>query len=363
MLATVILLTLFLAFTNGANDVSKGIATLVGSGVSNYRLAVGWGTAWTVAGALTAMIATQKLVAAFSGKGILHNPIAAPSFAFAVACGAIGWLLIATRTGLPVSTTHALTGALCGAGIAAGGFAGVAWKMVAAKVALPLAVSPLASLAIVLLIYPLARRTLAKRNEPVCVCVTDEAVLSTDGALTARQSLALEIGTTVECDRSGSTAIARAKPIDTAHWLTAGATSFFRGMNDTPKILAVGVAAASAGGLATKPLYALVALAMGAGSLLWGFRVTETLARKVTTIEPGDGFAANCVTSVLVGLASFYALPVSTTQVSSGAILGIGVAKGGGDVRWKTLSEMLLAWIVTLPVAALIGALVFRVVT
>src|SRR5260221_5285241 len=179
MLATVILLTLFLAFTNGANDVSKGIATLVGSGVSNYRLAVGWGTAWTVAGALTAMIATQKLVAAFSGKGILHNPIAAPSFAFAVACWAIGWLLIATRTGLPVSTTHALTGALCGAGIAAGGFAGVAWKMVAAKVALPLAVSPLASLAIVLLIYPLARRTLAKRNEPVCVCVTDEAVLST----------------------------------------------------------------------------------------------------------------------------------------------------------------------------------------
>jgi PiT family inorganic phosphate transporter len=322
-----------------------------------------WGTTFTVAGALVAMVATQALVAAFSGKGILRNPVAAPSFAFAVACGAIGWLLIATRTGLPVSTTHALTGALCGAGIAASGFDGVAWNTVAARVALPLAVSPLASLAIVLVVYPLTRKLLTTKNEPLCVCVASEALVAVDGALTARDALALQIAPPADCERSSSTAVARVKPIDAAHWLTAGATSFFRGMNDTPKILAIGVGAATAGGLATKPLYALVALAMGAGSLLWGFRVTETLACKVTTIEPVDGFAANSVTSVLVGLASFYALPVSTTHVSSGAILGIGLAKGRRNVHWTTLGEMLLAWIVTLPVAAVIGAIVFRLMT
>jgi PiT family inorganic phosphate transporter len=89
--------------------------------------------------------------------------------------------------------------------------------------------------------------------------------------------------------------------------------------------------------------------------------VTETLARKVTAIEPFDGFVANGVTSALVGLASFYALPVSTTHVSSGAILGIGLANRQ-QVRWKTFGEMLLAWVVTLPVAALLSATLIRVV-
>jgi len=356
MLLALVALTLFLAFMNGANDVSKGIATLVGSGVSNYRLAVSWGTAWTVAGALTAMIATQQLVAAFSGKGLLRTPVDGPSFALAVAGGAIGWLLIATRTGLPVSTTHALAGALCGAGIASSGFGGVAWSTIAAKVALPLAVSPLASLAIVFAVSPLIRRE--RSREPLCVCVTEPSLVTPEGVV-LRDGLALEVAPASVCEEAP--AVARVKPLDAAHWLTAGATSFFRGMNDTPKVVAIGIAAAAASGLAAKPLYALVALAMGAGSLIWGFRVTETLARKVTAIEPFDGFVANGVTSALVGLASFYALPVSTTHVSSGAILGIGLANRQ-QVRWKTLGEMLLAWVVTLPVAALLSATLIRVV-
>src|SRR5260370_29671170 len=98
MLAALILLTLFLAFTNGANDVSKGIATLVGSGVSNLRTAVMWGTTWTVAGALVALVPTQALVAAFSGKGILRSPVAAASVRFSRACGAFRSLLVGSRT-------------------------------------------------------------------------------------------------------------------------------------------------------------------------------------------------------------------------------------------------------------------------
>src|SRR5258706_2481081 len=190
MLIALVALTLFLAFMNGANDVSKGIATLVGSGVSNYRLAVSWGTAWTVAGALTAMIATQQLVAAFSGKGLLLAPVHGSSFAFAVPGGAIGWLLIATRTGPPCSTTHPLLGALCGAGIASSGFGGVAWSAIAAKVALPLAVSPLASLAIVFVFSPLFRRE--RSREPLCVCVTESSLVTPEGVV-LRDGLALEV--------------------------------------------------------------------------------------------------------------------------------------------------------------------------
>jgi PiT family inorganic phosphate transporter len=94
---------------------------------------------------------------------------------------------------------------------------------------------------------------------------------------------------------------------------------------------------------------------MGAGSLVAGFRVTETLARKVTPMSPAEGFCANLVTTLLVGLASLAALPVSTTHVSSGSIVGIGLHRGVASVRWGTVRDMLLAWVITLPVAALAG--------
>ncbi|HET8774049.1 MAG TPA: inorganic phosphate transporter, partial [Thermoanaerobaculia bacterium] len=108
MITILILTCLFVAFANGANDVSRGIATLVGSGVSNYRGAVMWGTAWTVVGALCAALMTQALVATFSGKGLLANPNTSYEMLLAVSCGAIGWLVVATFTGMPVSTTHSL---------------------------------------------------------------------------------------------------------------------------------------------------------------------------------------------------------------------------------------------------------------
>src|SRR5687768_1594430 len=101
--ATLVLFTLGLSYANGANDVSKGIATLVGSGVTNYRAAVVWGSICTVLGAIVAGFASQALVATFSGKGLLVVPVTAPLFLLAVACGAVGWLIIATRTSLPVS--------------------------------------------------------------------------------------------------------------------------------------------------------------------------------------------------------------------------------------------------------------------
>lgn len=352
-----LLLTLFLAFANGANDISKGIATLVGSGVSDYRRSLAWGTIWTVAGAMTAAVTTQALVATFSGKGLLARPASGHAFLLAVVCGAIGWLIVATRTGLPVSTTHALMGALCGAGIAAEGFRGVLWGAVATKTAIPLAISPLLSLVVVAGIQPLTRLAFARFNR-VCVCVDPlETVASGDAA--AREALpSMAIASECAEARNG----VRFNALDSVHWLFSGATSFFRGVNDTPKILAVGVTAASAVGVATVPMYALVALAMGAGSLYWGFRVTNTLANKVTTISPADGLTANFVTSALVATASLVALPVSTTHVSTGAIIGTGVRRERNGVQWKMVGEMLLAWLVTLPASALFGWTIYRII-
>lgn len=348
-------LTLVVAFANGANDVSKGIATLVGSGVTTYQRAVLWGTVWTVAGGITAAFASRGLVAVFSGRGLLAADPTGPFFFTAVAIGAIGWLAVATRTGMPVSTTHSLAGGLLGAGIAAQGISGVQWAMVGTKIAIPLAVSPLIALALMIGSYPAIGFAFRRFNR-YCVCVEREVPV----VLTAGSAAALTGGPGVrviagaDCSTS---VVARVNAMDSMHWLTSGSTSFFRGMNDTPKILALGVVAAAGLGLAVEWFFALVALAMGVGSYVAGRRVTDTLAGRVTTIEHDDGFAANLVTSALVGVSSFYALPVSTTHVSTGAITGVGARKGA--VRWRMVRDMTLAWVVTLPAAGLFAGLAY----
>ncbi len=166
-----VLLTLGLAFANGANDVSKGIATLVGSGTTRYRTAVAWGTAWTLAGGLVAAFFSQGLVATFSGKGLLVNPPeAATLFSFRSPAARSGGFSSRPARGFPSRRRMRLPGALCGAGLAASGAPGVAWAAVAKKVALPLALSPVISAAIVLLLAP-AVLPVFRRAHRFCVCV------------------------------------------------------------------------------------------------------------------------------------------------------------------------------------------------
>jgi len=351
-----VVFTLGLAFTNGANDVSKAIATLAGAGVSKYRTAITWGSLCTVAGALAAGFASQALVATFSGKGLVAAPALSSAFLLAVASGTVAWLIIATRSGLPVSTTHALAGSLIGTAVVASGVSGVVWRAVAMKIALPLLASPVFALVIVLLVGPLLR-PLALRFGNYCLCVeqTCAAAVTTEGMVFREAVPAIAVRDTERC----TSAVARIGALDALHWASSGATSFFRGMNDAPKVLAIGLAAGKLVGISGAMLYALVAAAMGAGSMIAGLRVTRTLAEKVTPITPANGLAANLVTSLLVAAASRFAVPVSTTHVSTGAIVGTGLSGGGSGVRWKTLGEILLAWMVTLPASALCAGVVF----
>lgn len=358
----VVLATLAVGYFNGANDVSKAIATLVGSGVSRYRTAVIWGSLWTFVGAATAALAAQGLVAAFSGKGILQTPSTGEGLLLAVAAGALSWIWFATKTGLPVSTTHALTGALVGAGATATGWSGINGSFLLTKFALPLAVGPLLAMAIIFLVYPVVRRGLA-RWQGYCVCVQQPAVASSrdSSALVATAPVEMVMGPTVECDRSPVT-VAGVTVADGLHWLSAGATAFARGLNDAPKVLGLGIIAVTGLSISLPMAFLGVAVAMTAGSLLRGMKVTETLAEKVTQMEPLEGLAANLVTAGLVIFASHLALPVSTTHVSSGAIIGLGLKRDAGGIQWRTVREMMLAWIVTLPAAALVASLVFLLI-
>jgi PiT family inorganic phosphate transporter len=361
-----ILLAGLLAWANGSNDVSKGIATLVGAGVTSFRKAVVWGTVWTVAGGLVAAFASQGLVATFSGTGFLATPVSGAAFLTAVAAGAVAWVLFASSTGLPVSTTHAIAGALAGAGIVSQGASALHWAFLARRVALPLALSPLIAIALIYAVFPLLNRAIL-RAAAYCVCIERRFAIAPAGGLAMSPVIGVDVSSTVvsrveECDVS-PTVTARVEALDALHWISSALTSFARGLNDTPKIVALGVAASIGLGLSGPAFYALVASAMGAGSLLAGLRVTETLARKVTPMSPAEGFCANLVTTLLVGLASLAALPVSTTHVSSGAIIGIGLHRGAESLRWPTVRDMLLAWLVTLPVAALVAGLACAVLS
>jgi len=358
-------LVLALAFANGTNDVSKAIATLVGSGITNYQTAILWGTLWTVLGACVSGVVASAMVKTFSSGLIAPGAATPPTLALAVLTGAIIWVLVASRTSLPVSTTHALTGAIVGAGLAA--FAGdeLIWSAIAKKIALPLLLSPPLALTLSVLLHPGLRRIVA-RWEGSCLCLlpASRALVAIDAKGMTRTLF--QTGKTVvavpsQCDRAGLRGITIG--LDSVHWISSGLASFARGVNDAPKIAAV-VLLGSA--LASWPnvqfqmsIFIGVALAMGLGSYLGGLRVTEVLAEKVTTMDHAEGLSANLTTSSLVLVSATMGLPVSTTHVSSSAIIGIGLLKGVRAVRWSTVRDMVLAWIVTLPAAGMLAWLAY----
>ncbi|MBK9308369.1 MAG: inorganic phosphate transporter [Nitrospira sp.] len=367
------LLILLLAFANGTNDVSKAIATLVGSGIANYGTAIAWGTFWTMVGAAASAFVASAMVKTFS-TGFIEPDLVIPSvLAPAVLCGAILWVLFASKAGLPVSTTHALTGSLVGGGLLAFGIDGLIWSTVSKKIVLPLLLSPFLSFGLSMMFHPLIA-VIAKRWEGLCVCImpSHRALVTIDPQGCTRTLFqAGGSGMPVaavpsQCDRAGLSGPVIG--LDSLHWLSSGLASLARGTNDAPKIAAMLLLGST---VTTWPsptwhilVFAGVAIAMGIGSYWGGRRVTEVLAERVTKMNHTEGLSANLTTSSLVLLSGTFGLPVSTTHISSSAIIGIGLLRGTGSLRWTTVQDIVLAWLVTIPAAAcLAGAAYFLLST
>ncbi len=393
---------LLLAGANGANDNFKGVATLFGSGTTSYRRALAWATVTTLVGSMTALVLARGLLAAFSGKGLVPSELAAdPRFPLAVALAAGATVFLATRLGFPISTTHALIGGLIGAGLLASP-TGINLSRLASGFVLPLLGSPFIAIVAALALYPplsSLRRRLGIEQE-ACVCVGNEVAAVFPSSNAAAQAMAaatmpsIGVGTNAICRvryRGRFLGIGARPVLDAAHYLSAGVVCFARGLNDTPKIAALllagrvlapgaavtgshaaiagpGAATASPNAAIAWPGVALawpdiaiagVAAAIALGGLFGARRVAETMSHRITAMNPGQGFMANLITGLLVVGASKFGLPVSTTHVSCGALFGIGASTR--QARWKMIGEILLAWIITLPVAALLGALAFGV--
>jgi PiT family inorganic phosphate transporter len=292
----------FVAFTNGANANFKGVASLYGSGTASLRKALIWGTATTFAGSIAAAFLADGMLKKFSGRGIVPNALVeSPEFVSAVAIGAAATSFLATRLGFPVSTTHALVGALFGAGLA-GSATGVQFMALGKNFIYPLVFSPVVAMLLGSMTYLILRK----------------ANLAPDH---------------------------RTRTLDFMHYLSTGAASFARGLLVAP-------------GLDLRWSFLAVAATIAIGGLLDADRVAETLGKKVTAMDPGQGFAASLVTAGLVTTLSLHSLPVSTTHVSVGSLLGMGATTH--QAKWRKVVEILLAWVSTVPCAAILAAITYQ---
>lgn len=358
-----------LAWANGANDNFKGVATLYGSSTTTFGSALIWATASTLAGSMVSVVFASKLVSAFRGKGLVGEEFLGIGLLVSVAAAGAVTILLATTLGMPTSTTHALTGALVGAGLAAAGAAGVGWGPLATKFAQPLLLSPLLSIGLTALLYlgfRFGRRRLRVEKE-TCLCVgsgADRKVVSlapagagaAASALDLAPSLGLRVGQAGECVErySGRVLGLRAQGVvDLFHYLSAGAVCFARAVNDTPKIAALLFGVAALGGSLTTPVLAAVALAMAGGGWFQSRGVAETMSKHITELNTGQGLTANLMTAFLVLGASRMGVPVSTTHVSCGAIFGIGLVNGKRE--WSTIGKIGATWLTTLPLGFGLG--------
>jgi PiT family inorganic phosphate transporter len=267
-------------------------------------------------------------------------------------CGTAAWIAIATIARLPVSTTHAIVGSLIGAGVLFSP-ATVSWSAIGARMAIPL-------LASVGLSFGLSAAlnwgfSKARSSGPDCLCV-GVAEIEASG-------VRIPVLHAATCTASDARPAVGSVRLDTRilHWLSSGAVGFARGLNDTPKLVAMG-AGLTVAGISTGVLLLAVSGAMFAGSLVGGLRVARVLGENVVRMNDREGLMASLATALLVGAGANFGLPMSTTHVSTGAIAGIA-GRSSERLNRGTARDLLLAWGVTPFVSATIAAMSYWAVS
>jgi inorganic phosphate transporter, PiT family len=318
-LILVIVVALIFDFTNGFHDSANAIATSVSTRALSPRVAMAMAAILNMVGAF----AGQK-VAQTVGKGIVALPSDSLNVVLAALIGAIIWNLITWRFGLPSSSSHALIGGLVGATLVAVGTSGVEWKGIWDKVVVPMVTSPVIGFVFAFLIMAFLVR------------------------LVHRWALA-PVNRTFRF----------LQPI------SAGAVAFAHGSNDAQKTMGIiTLALVTTGHLSeTAPIpdwvIVVAALSMAAGTYFGGWRIIHTLGNKVIKLDPIHGFAAETSAATVIFGAAHLGFPISTTQTITTSIMGSGATSGLRAVKWNVAGNIAWAWVLTLPAAAGMAALVY----
>lgn len=323
LLLIVVVTALAFDFTNGFHDTGNAMATSIASGALAPRVAVALSAVLNLIGAFL-----STAVAATIAKGLIDANLVTLELVFAGLVGGIVWNLLTWLLGIPSSSSHALIGGIVGATIAAVGLRGVIWSGVVSKVIVPAVVAALLATLVgavgTWLVYRTTRGVAEKRTE--------------------RGFRRGQIG-------------------------SASLVSLAHGTNDAQKTMGViFLALMSYGAVSTTasvpPLWVIVscAVAMAAGTYLGGWRIIRTLGKGLVEIKPPQGMAAESSSAAVILLSAHFGYALSTTQVANGSVLGSGVGKPGAEVRWGVAGRMVVAWLVTLPLAGLVGAFTYGLV-
>ena len=322
ILVGLIAVALAFDFLNGLHDAANSIATIVSTRVLRPSYAVFWAAFFN----FIAFLFFGLTVAETVGKGIVTPDIVTPGVIFAALTGAIAWNVITWVLGIPSSSSHALIGGLVGAGIARAGFGAVVWSGFG-KTAAAIVLSPLFGFVLALLLVA-AGSWIFVRSTPLAVD----------------------------------------KTFRTLQFISAALYSLGHGGNDAQKTMGIiAVLLYSQGympGGFHVPFWVVISCqaAMALGTLFGGWRIVHTMGSKITRLTPMQGFCAETGGAMTLFLATWLGVPVSTTHTITGAIVGVGAARRTSAVRWNVASNIVFAWVLTLPAAGLIGAGTYLVV-
>jgi PiT family inorganic phosphate transporter len=315
MLVGVVILAVVFDYINGFHDTANAIATSVATRALDPRAAIVMATAFNFIGAFAGTAVAKTI-----GAGLVDEATTSTAVIAAALTGAITWNLITWWLGLPSSSSHALIGGLLGATLIAAGTGAFKVQGIIDKVLIPMISSPLIgffiALALVVLLFWIFARA----------------------------------------PRRPMTTIFRRLQI-----VSAGFMAFSHGSNDAQKTMGIITLALFAGGIIPTndvPVWVIViaASAISLGTAVGGWRIMHTMGHRVVKLEPVHGFAAETTAASVILVAAHFGMPVSTTHVVSAAIMGVGSARGVSGVRWGVARSILLAWVITIPAAALVAA-------
>ena len=320
-LLVLIVVALGFDFTNGFHDAANAIATSVSTRALTPRTALGLAAVFNLLGSLVSTKVADTVGSIIEAPKTNEGLVVV----FAAVVGAIAWNLITWYFGLPSSSSHALIGGLVGAAIASS--ATVKWHVIVKKVVIPMVLSPLVGFALALVVM-VALLWIFRRRNPSHV------------------NRGFKYG----------------------QWLSSAAMSYGHGLQDAQKtmgVLTLALVVTHHLGAFVVPLWVKLACAaaIALGTYSGGWRIMRTLGRKVFKLDNAAGFAAQSVaSSVLMTTAYVYAAPISTTHVITSSVMGVGATRKFSAVRWGVAGNIMVAWVLTLPAAALVAAAVFEVV-
>ena len=322
LLVGLIGVALLFDFLNGLHDAANSIATIVSTRVLRPQYAVFWAAFFN----FIAFLVFGLHVANTIGTGIIDPSVIDARVIFGALMGAIVWNVVTWALGIPSSSSHALIGGLLGAGLAKAGLSAAVWGGLT-KALLAIVLSPLVGFLLAL----------------VLVAIVSWAAV-----------------------RSTPFAVDRAFRI--LQFVSASLYSLGHGGNDAQKTMGIiAVLLYSQGYLGTEfsvPFWVVIACqsAMALGTLMGGWRIVRTMGLRITKLTPMQGFCAETGGAATLFAATFLGVPVSTTHTITGAIVGVGAARRVAAVRWHVAQRIVLAWVLTLPAAALMGVLAYKAV-